>query len=148
MKEIQLTQGKKALVDDEDFEYLCNWKWYACYARGTFYAAHKDDIVIYMHRLIMKTPKGLQVDHTDHNGLNNQKSNLRNCLSRQNRQNSLGERKYKGVYCAGTYGYIVRFRKRHIGTFKNEEDAARAYNEEAIKLYGEYACLNTIKEKA
>jgi hypothetical protein len=91
MKQIQLTQGKVALVDDEDFEWLSKWKWYACsknndrnvvkwYARRLEGRKH-----VYMHREIMKTPKGQVVDHDpDPSGLNNQKANLTNVTENHN----------------------------------------------------------------
>lgn len=88
MKEIQLTQGKVALVDDEDYDFLMQWKWHAhkdYYSEDVYYAGRRDYSCggngksVQMHRVIMKTPINLCVDHIDHNTLNNQKNNLRNC---------------------------------------------------------------------
>jgi hypothetical protein len=68
MKEIILTQRKIALVDDEDYEYLAQWKWRAVKGTSTWYAVRgKEGIRI--HREIMKTPPELVVDHKDWNGL-------------------------------------------------------------------------------
>ena len=78
MKLIKLTQDKFAKVDDEDFEYLNQFKWYAKKSRNTYYVTRgafngKNMSSIYMHREVMKTPKGTLVDHIDHDGLNCQK---------------------------------------------------------------------------
>lgn len=101
MKEIKLTQGKVALVDDEDFEYLNQWKWCAVKNRYTFYAVrsvyfpkqkrHKytPKKTVWMHREILKTPPDLQVDHKDHDGLNNQRYNIWSCTQSQNGRNKL-----------------------------------------------------------
>src|SRR3990167_4927601 len=106
VKEIKLTRGFITLVDDEDFEYLNQWKWYAKNSRGIEYAyRHKTIngklICIIMSRLIMGNPKNLTVDHKDGNSLNNQKSNLRICTQGQNacnRRKTVGRIPYKGVY--------------------------------------------------
>ena len=92
MREIVLGKGRSvALVDDEDYEWLSQWKWYD----STNGAARYENILgkpnpkqILMHRIIMNTPSHLEVDHWDHNILNNQKSNLKNCTHKENCQNS------------------------------------------------------------
>jgi hypothetical protein len=91
MKEIKLSQGKVALVDDEDFEYLNQFKWHASgNSKYTYYAMHRNkDRNLLMHRIIMNTPDNLEVDHIDHNGLNNQRLNLRNCSHSENIKNML-----------------------------------------------------------
>jgi len=80
-----------ALIDDEDYEYLNQFKW-SINSRGYVTRTERREGRRYtttqMHREIMNTPKGLVVDHWDHNGLNNQKSNLRNCTYKENSQNS------------------------------------------------------------
>ncbi len=152
MKTIKLNHGKVALVDDEDYEYLNQWKWFAHKHPRVFYAERTDhsgvkDKTILMHRLIMKTPKGLQVDHIDHDGLNNQKHNMRNCTLKQNTQNkrAYGKIKYSGV--TSNNGYIrssitIDGKYQHLGMFKTEEEAARAHDVMAKKYYGEFANLN------
>ena len=159
MKEIQLTQGKVALVDDEDFEYLNQWKWYANNMKGNFYATKAITVskckqkIISMHRLIMKPEKGYVIDHIDGNSLNNQKNNLRICTHAENMRNSKiysnNTSGFKGVYwhkqTAKWMAYISYNNKiTHLGLFINPKDAARAYNEAAIKFHVEFAKLNEI----
>lgn len=106
MKEIPLTQGKVALVDDEDYELVNSLKWYAHLQSGTFYAMRhtpRTDTetrkLIGMHKFIIKTPDEFETDHIDGDGLNNQKSNLRVVTTRENQQNQHKEKtsKYPGV---------------------------------------------------
>jgi hypothetical protein len=156
MKEIKLTQGKVTLIDDEDYDYLSQWKWFAQKDGHTYYAKRNlrsKGVHTYpiMHRVIMNTPKGMEVDHIDHNGLNNQKSNLRNCTRSQNQMNVKpgGESKYLGVYYdkKGKYKYIramIRINNKNIylGVFSTEIEAARVYDAVAKKYKGEFANLN------
>ena len=155
MKIITLTQNQITLVDDEDFDSLMQFKWRAVKNGKTFYV-HSDIQIqgrrytIKMHRLIMDTPKGYEVDHINHNGLDNRKSNLRNCTPSENRKNRLpwGSSKFVGVSKLCDDKFVARIKSNgklyHIGTFKNEEDAAIAYNKRAIEIHGEFANINTI----
>ncbi len=156
MKEIKLTQGKVALVDDCDFEWLNKWKW--CYGEGYAVRAFKKAdgkwTTVKMHRLILDTPKGKHTDHKDHNGINNQRKNIRICDYAQNQFNQRKKEglssKYKGVNFFKRdkrwYAHITtKGKMRHIGSFKTEEEAARAYNGEAEKFYGEFALLNEVE---
>src|SRR5688500_12272183 len=92
-KEISLTRGQVAIVDNADFGWLSQWKWYATKHRNTYYAdrngyiSHTKHDTIRMHRLILDAPTGIHVDHIDGNGLNNQRSNLRLCTNQQNLAN-------------------------------------------------------------
>jgi hypothetical protein len=158
MKEIQLTKGFVALIDDEDYDLLIQFNWHVRDDRNNLYAATNLAIngrgrTVPMHRIIMNTPLGLEVDHRDHNGLNNQKHNLRNCTRTENGRNCRPKinckSKYKGVkfdnkHINGkVYNYIrADIQNTYIGSFKTEEDAARAYDKKAIELYGEFANLN------
>jgi hypothetical protein len=156
MKTIPLTQGKFAIVDDEDFEYLNQWKWHAVKMHNLYYAAHVNVAYgskrenVFMHRLILKTPKGLFVDHRDRNGLNNQKDNLRNCTNQQNMQNRKISYKnkygYKGIQLVKSGRWIahisVNGTNQHIGTYDTPEQAARAYDNKAVEIYGEFARTN------
>ena len=158
-KEIQLTKGKVAIVDDEDFEYLNQWKWYAHKTNTlNFYAERSMRIngkktFILMHRVIMNTDKHLVVDHINGNGLDNTKLNLRNCTNSENIRN----RKISSNNTSGYKGFHYNIRdnmwrstirinnkRLHIGNFIDITDAAKAYNEAAIKFHGEFARLNEI----
>jgi hypothetical protein len=157
MKEIVLSKGKCALVDDEDYEYLNQWKWSLSGPPNSLYAIRaygprRKREYIQMHRVIMNTPKHLVVDHIDHNGLNNQKSNLRNCTRQQNQMNMKvikASSKYRGVYLAphqsktSIYaGIRVNGRHKHLGSFKTEVEAAMEYDKVAKQFRGEFAILN------
>lgn len=112
MKEIKLSQQGKnkgkyvALVDDEDYEHLNQFRWSVVKAKKTYYAISYCVVNgkrghVLMHRIILNTPKGLEVDHNDHNGLNNQKYNIKNCTHQINMQNvrrsGVYKRKHRGV---------------------------------------------------
>lgn len=155
MKEIKLTRGMVTLVDDEDYEYLSQWKWSATNPNDPPYATRhgrkktQEPRSVLMHRVIMNTPDDLEVDHIDHNGLNNQKTNLRICSGFENRLNRQPNRnhKYVGV---GVYKNIFRARIRvnniiyYLGYFKTQEEAALSYNRAALMLKGEFAYLNLV----
>lgn len=153
MKEIRLTLDKIALVDDEDYDYLNQWKWCAMKIKNYYYAGrgiHNKNIrhLILMHRLIMNAPKGMEIDHIDHDGLNNQKFNLRICTTSQNQMNRLpiGGSKYLGVsYNQGKY-IVAQIRVngeiKKLGMFKTEEEAALAYDNAAKLYHGEFSNLN------
>lgn len=156
MKEIQLTQGKVALVDDEDFERLNQWKWRALHNRNTYYAIRNAKkfllrTIVYMHREIMNVQNDMMIDHADSNGLNNCKSNLRICNNSQNMQNRkkpiTNTSGYKGVTRSGKRwrAYVaVNGIKKYLGTFDNPEQAAQVYEKEAKLSYKEFARTNDI----
>lgn len=159
MKEIQLTQGKVALVDDDMYDYLMQWKWYANNLSGKFYAIrnHRENkkfvAQLLMHRFIMNPSKGLVVDHLNGNTLDNRKCNLRVCTYSQNSMNRIKQINnnsgYKGVSWHKNHKiYESRIMSNgvniHIGSFENIIDAARAYNDAAVKYHGEFAKLNQI----
>ena len=153
MKKIKLTRGLVTQVDDEDYEYLNQWKWYASKNKSYYYVArtewkgiHKK--YFYMHRVIMNASKEIQIDHINHNTLNNQKYNLRLVTPSQNNMNRIagGKSKYIGVsYAKGKYicAFIkVNGKTKYLGTFNTEEEAAKERDKASIKYFKEYALLN------
>lgn len=162
MKKIKLTQGRVCKVDDEDYNSLIKFKWqglklrHTTYARTGIHKGYKDGKrltdTILMHRLIMNAPQGLQVDHIDHDGLNNQKNNLRLCKNSENQMNQgvckNNKSGYKGVSFNKRRSVWLSFihvnnKTKYLGSFKSPENAAIAYNIFAEKHYGEFAHLNT-----
>lgn len=152
-KRIKLTQGKFALVDDSDYEYLNQFKWHVDsynYAVRTVWVKEQKSKHIKMHRELLKTP--LFVDHIDGNGCNNQRKNLRSCTRAQNLQNR-GKNKnnthgYKGVSLDKRRVHqknpfkaeiMVNRKKRYLGSFSTAKEAHRAYKEAAKKYHGEFA---------
>lgn len=156
-KEIVLTRGKVATVDDADFEWLNQWRWLANgnYAMR-FVGPRSRRRSIRMHRLIVNAPEGWDVDHIDGNPLNNTRANLRVCTRRENQQNKRaisGSSRYKGVSyhtSRGTWEAAIQVdgRPRFLGRWRTEREAAEAYNEAARKHFGAFARLNTIDEVA
>jgi len=109
MKLIPLSKGKFAQVDDEDYDFLMQWKWRVNsghsgdYAARTAWAGYKVRKKVTMHRLLMKVEDpSILIDHKDHDTLNNQKNNLRICTLSQNARNRKSTKgstsKYLGVH--------------------------------------------------
>lgn len=161
MAYIQLTQGKVALVDDEDYEWLSKYKWQA-HRRPRSTIPDRFEAVrnapdstgkiktVRMHRLILDAPSGVEVDHINHNPLDNRRTNLRLCTRSQNMQN----RKYpekglpRGVYLhklTGKYVATIGVRRKyfHLGTFTNPEQAAAAYDAASARYHGEFGIRNS-----
>lgn len=154
MKLIPLTQGLFSKVDDADYDWLNQWKWYAVRDRRSVYAKRESmGKGILMHRVILETPEGMQGDHINGNGLDNQRGNLRNCTPTENRRNRIKSIKngvkYKGVHPHyGKFRALIRVdgKMLHLGNFSTQDEAALAYNNGAIKYYGEFANLNKFKD--
>ena len=159
MKIIPLTKNKHALVDDEDYEYLNQWKWYAnsFSSRNTEYAERTDTSGknIGMHRVIMQSKDGEEVDHWDGNGLNNQRYNLRKTNHQKNIWNSCKHKNntsgYKGVRKLTKKSNQIKpwqarikvnYKEIFLGNFSTSEEAGRAYDQAAKLYFGEFARLN------
>jgi hypothetical protein len=157
MKRIPLTQGMVALVDDADYEFLNQWRWYAHHARRTFYAARTrrpsdgpGPSTIYMHRVILGPPDGMDTDHVDGNGLDNRRQNLQSAtraMNSANRPRRNNNRKHDiplGVWKVGR-----RFRasigidghNTHLGTFDTPKEAHAAYMTARVQRLSERAQL-------
>jgi hypothetical protein len=156
-RKIPLTKGKFAIVDPEDFDELNKFSWYAMSGTHSFYAYRSVTILgrkkaIAMHHQIMPPPASFVIDHDNHEGLDNRKSNLRLATISQNncnrrRRPDAGRSKYRGIDFdkrLKKWRARIRFNNKRIllGYFDNEIDAAKAYDEAARKLHGEFAILN------
>jgi len=153
MKKIQLTQGKYALVDDEDFEWLNSWKWFYRNASNGYACRHstkKDSPrlgLISMHREILTLQNNQFCDHKNGNGLDNQRKNLRVCTLSENQWNTPKRKtntsKYKGIsYNKRDKVWTAMLRSQGknlwLGGFKNKNDAIKIYKDTAHKLRGAF----------
>jgi hypothetical protein len=143
MKEIKLTQGKVALIDDLDFVKINQHKWF--FDHG--YAKRNKNI--YMHREIMNTPEGMDTDHVNGDGLDNRRDNLRICTHNENVRNcKIGKNNKVGYKCIEKRGLkwrayiVVNGIKNHLGYFNDSSAAASAYDTAAKKYFGEFAKTN------
>ena len=166
MKEIPLSQGKVALVDDEDYDrltHLCSWhvskvtpKNKQVYAYGALQIGYKRQMPLAMHRVIMKAKSGQLIDHINGNGLDNRKENLRFCTRSEDGANRMAQphsSMFKGVsFHKQTGQWKAQIKKDgkniHIGYFRTEEAAARAYDAKAKELFGEFAQLNFTEDES
>lgn len=159
MKYIELTQGKRAMVDDDLYDWLSQWRWYykpRAYGDGNVGDAARTlngrglttNKTIRMHNMIMPAPPGFETDHIDCNPLNNQRSNLRSSTKSQQGWNRRRQKNntsgHKGVYWhKRDKKWRVQLRvggkKKFIGNFAEKEDAIKAYRQAAKKYHGEFA---------
>lgn len=158
MREIPLTRGYTALVDDEDFDELMTFHWCVrTSSDGTIYAQRAIALGKYrvssvlMHRHIMQAPRGSLVDHRDRNGLHNFRSNLRLCDHSQSVTNRVTKvipaSGYRGVYQTRrpdrwTAAIEWRGKRYSLGQYSDAAEAALAYDAAARKIHGEFAVFN------
>lgn len=155
MKMIPLTMGLHAIVDDEDYKNLVQFKWVTISSGYSGrYEHYKNETTIHlMHRQIMKCPDGMVIDHKNGNKLDNLKNNLRVCTRSQNQSNrkisTRNKSGFKGVSWQGRDNkwlslIIVNKKRKQIGLFDCKIEAAKAYNLAAEKYFGEFALFNEI----
>lgn len=151
MGQIVLTQGKIAVVDDDDLEWVNQWKW--CYHNG--YATRSiwngsRVFTVRLHRELLQAPPGLQVDHINGDKLDNRRANLRLAT---NAQNGMNQKKssnctsiYKGVYLHEAKWWRAMIKKdrrcQYSKLCSSEVEAAKQYDQWARELFGEFARLN------
>lgn len=161
MKSIIINSPKyglcSVLVDDQDFELVSQYKWYISKGRNTLYARTNSIHPILgtrgfaMHQLIMGFPKC--TDHKNRTGLDNTRDNLRSSSIQENNRNATIQRNnttgYRGVdynkdHKAFRARVNVNRKSVYCRYFKTAEEAAKAYNEAALKYFGEFANLNNV----
>lgn len=166
MKTIPLTQGKVALVSDEDYERIAAHDWCAHRERGRWYALRRKplhpSLHIRMHREILGAPDGVEVDHVDRDGLNNQRENIRLATTKQNGANKGKTTRSTTSRFIGVSATRITHRRpnlwwramarlsgkyTYLGSFKNEVDAARTYDRAILVERGEFAVTNFPREE-
>jgi len=158
MKEIPLTQGKVALVDDEDFDRVNQYKWYVHRGGNNYYALTSTKIggvkkIVAMHRFLLglSLNDGILTDHRNLNGLDNRQNNIRRCNRAQNGQNTQSREdttsRFKGV-CWDKLNKKwesrigIKNKTKYLGRFIQEELAALAYDFAAMRYHREFANFN------
>ena len=155
MEQITLSQGQVTMVDDEDYDYLNQWKWYFCkgYAYRNSSRKNPPRRSLRMHRIILNAKDGEIVDHISGNRLDNRRSNLRFVNGSQSNWNaglnSRNKSGFKGVSLNKKSGKWVANihlynRQIYLGRYDSKKEAAVIYNKKAKELFGEYARLNNI----
>jgi hypothetical protein len=168
MAKIRLLRGQIALVDDEDLPRLTGYRWrlssegYVVASAGSRWQGTFQTIML--HRLIAKTPEGMETDHRNtRDRLDNRKSNLRTATKSQNQGNRKKQERKAGKPVSSRFKGVTWYKRGHrwmaagpvagpdghikqgyLGYFKREEDAARAYNQAALEHWGEFALLNSV----
>ena len=161
MKIIKLLHNKETVVDDDVYEWASKIPLHVNDWGYVIYNWRKPNnkrTKKALHRVIINAPPGIQVDHIDGNTLNNLRSNLRLCDSTGNNRNSRHQKSRKGVPTSSKYKGVsfdgkkwvariqINGKNTYLGRFINEIDAAKKYDEYAIKYYEEFAKPNFIKE--
>jgi len=154
MKEIPLTRGMVALVDDEDYDALMQHKWCATPTRTQWYALRRDQQghAILMHREILAPGPGKMVDHRNHNGLDNRRGNIRIVTGSQNCYNrkpgKVAKSGYRGVYWTGKCwqaSCFINGKQKYLGAFLSPEQGALAWNQAIVDAdLAEYTTLNDV----
>ena len=154
MKTIQLTKGFIAFVDDVGFNHISLRKWrYHTNGRTSYAISGQWPNQVFMHHLVLPRKDGFEIDHINGNGLDNRRENLRYVTCSENRYNrgptKVNSSGYKGVF-PHTHGWFARIKVKdkekpiYLGFFKDKVEAAKAYNEAALKYHGEFAYQNPI----
>lgn len=155
MKEISLSRGLFAKIDDEDWNMIRGHSWYAHKGKKnkTYYAACRVTVdgkrkMVYMHRVIMQARVGEIVDHRNRDSLDNRRENLRignQSLNLRNSVYSRGSPVFRGVnFYPSNFKWVAKYRGIHIGYFDNEIDAALAYNAVAYADSSDWSFINKI----
>lgn len=158
MKQVPLTKGLVALVDDEDYERVMRYKWCATRAHNTWYGMRRIRIdgkrtTQMLHRFILNAPSGVEVDHKDFDGLNCTRRNIRIATHQQNNWNKRKRPNTSSRFIGVVFDRERKHWRAHIylngkrvwlGRFRDERQAAQARNAAALTYRGEFARLNDI----
>lgn len=157
---IPLTQGQETIIDVEDLPLVENYIWHAWWGGAGFYAVRNSHKIegpprrIYLHRVLLGLDRGdrIEGDHRDRNTLDNRRSNIRLASKAENRRNvhrptRVGRSGYRGVFpcpCSPNWRarICVDYKSVDLGVFEDRIDAARAYDDGAVKYHGEFALTN------
>lgn len=157
MKLIPIADGRCAIVDNDDYELLNQYKWHVN-AQGylstrIYTGTGRDNNTAYfirMHRLVMNAPDDMVVDHIFGKKFDNRKTQLRLATGGENNRNRGKQTNntsgHKGVSWhkkAGKWTAQIDINHKHhyLGLFTNLEDATEAYKQAATKYHGEFACV-------
>lgn len=153
---ILLTNGGEALIDKRYFNKVSKYKWYKHTVNKHTYVWRTSRFkgkMIKLHTFLMRTPKGMMVDHINGDGLDNRKSNLRLCLPCENSRNQKLKSKntsgYKGIHFSKpNKKWVARigvnYKRICIGSFIDKIDAIHAYNKYCLKYHGKFARPNEL----
>ena len=148
---IRLFGDKYAIIDEEDYKLISQYKWHVNhygYAVCNKYVGNYKSTAIFMHRLIMQTPKGMDTDHINHNPLDNRKSNLRVCTHANNQKNlSLRKNNTSGVRGVRWHKQLQKWNARiyvngkeiSLGCYRDLKEATKARKDASLRYYGEFA---------
>jgi HNH endonuclease/AP2 domain len=157
--QIPLTRGMFTIVDAADLPFVSSFKWCAQpVGQGRFYVStRRNNKLLLLHRVLLRAAEDQWVDHINHDPLDNRRSNIRLCSKQENAINKTKQlgchlSQYKGVAYAAYLNkknpwmaFISKNKKRtHLGYFPTELEAAQAYNQAALHLHKEFACLNPL----
>lgn len=160
MKLIELTQGLFTMIDDEDFELVSSFSWH--FSSHGYAIRNHEGRKQRLHRMLLGLVlgDGIQVDHVNGDKLNNTRANLRVCTNAENMHNRGKTKKntsgFKGVSLMkdrarkNPWRAVIQLndKNHHLGLFNTKEEAARAYDEAAKELHGEFALLNFETEES
>lgn len=158
MKLIKLRKDVFVQIDDEDYDLLNGYNWYACksgnflYARTYFNEGEERKSIFLQHLIVGKPPKGKRILFKDKNPLNCQKANIEfvsygqaaHYFYKKSKKSKNAQEQFRGVVVQ----YVARIKFNNkilvLGSFENERDAAQAYNRKALELYGDKAVINYV----
>lgn len=148
MKEIPLSNGGVAIVDDWWYPVLSRWRW--CRSnKGYAVRSVRPGFTVMMHRIVAMTPPGLWTDHFNNNKLDNREANLRHCSNAENARSRMrkpGRSGFRGVIARPNGRFeaaiMTNYKRKSLGVFDTAEEAARAYDQAAKERHRSFAMLN------